>query len=293
MGRQEDIILEADLAREDSAAEDELSEEASEQVAVETGIKSLRIEELEVDSNNGDELNRKSHPLWPEIEKLSLEQLHYARQEVGEGWQLLEKDGDMIMYKREKEINGLVEDPLKASHTVRGVTAYEMCYYFFQPEYRMEWEHTVDSVKVVERISDDALIFHQLHKRIWPAAARDAAFWSHIRPVSSDKTKSLTWMVCNRSLSSEHPLAPVKKGNVRAFLTVILLCETLIHSEDDKPLSRENITCKVTYCSAVHPGGWAPPAIVREIAKHGYSKFLKTFTAYVVEKCKDKPPRFN
>lgn len=75
---------------------------------------------------------------------------------------------------------------------------------------------TVESAKCVERISDDTLVFHQLHKRVWPAAARDAAFWSHMRPVNSNKdgldskTENLTWMVCNRSLSSEHPLAPVR-----------------------------------------------------------------------------------
>lgn len=44
------------------------------------------------------------------------------------------------MYKREEEVNGMVMDPLKACHVVKGVTAREMCHYFFMPEYRNDWE---------------------------------------------------------------------------------------------------------------------------------------------------------
>ena len=81
------------------------------------------------------------HPLWAEIDRVTLEQLHYARLGVGEGgWELFAEDGEMRMYKREEEINGLVVDPLKAVHTVKGVTGREMCHYFFSPEVRMEWE---------------------------------------------------------------------------------------------------------------------------------------------------------
>lgn len=72
-----------------------------------------------------------------------LEQLRYARAGVGEdgsGWQILADEGEIKMYKREEELNGLVMDPLKAYHSVKGVTAREMCYYFFTPEFRNEWE---------------------------------------------------------------------------------------------------------------------------------------------------------
>ena len=62
-----------------------------------------------------------SHPLWPEIDRITSEQLYHARQGVGEGgWELFAEDGEMRMYKREEEINGLVVDPLKAVHTVKG-----------------------------------------------------------------------------------------------------------------------------------------------------------------------------
>jgi len=57
------------------------------------------------------------------------EQLHYAREGVGQdgnGWQIFADEGEIKMYKREEEVNGLVMDPLKAYHTVQGVTAREM-----------------------------------------------------------------------------------------------------------------------------------------------------------------------
>lgn len=55
------------------------------------------------------------------IQQVTTEQLGYARMEVGEGvWELFAEDGQMKMYKREEEVDGLVMDPLKALHQVRG-----------------------------------------------------------------------------------------------------------------------------------------------------------------------------
>ena len=93
-----------------------------------------------------------------------------------------------------------------------GVTARELCHYFFVPEVRMEWETTVEEVTVLEKIAPDTLIFLQLHKRVWPAAQRDALFWSHMRQLGKDpsllksnnendlETDSwmVTWIYCER-----------------------------------------------------------------------------------------------
>lgn len=76
------------------------------------------------------------HPLWPEIDQITLNQLYYARLEVGaeplddaladgngnSSWQLFAEEGEMRLYKREVEIDGSVCDPLKAVHTVKGIT---------------------------------------------------------------------------------------------------------------------------------------------------------------------------
>ena len=77
-----------------------------------------------------------------------------------------------------------------------GVTARELCHYFFSPDVRMEWETTVEQASVIEKISNDTLLFLQLHKRVWPAAQRDACFWSHMRKVESDGIDDIhdTWV---------------------------------------------------------------------------------------------------
>merc|ERR1719357_697122 len=145
-----------------------------------------------------------NHPLWCIIDETTNEQLHYARLQVGQDsvWELFAEDGEMKMYKREEEVDGMVVDPLKALHQVKGVTARELCYYFFAPDVRMEWEHSVEQATVLERVADDTLVFLQLHKRVWPAAQRDALFWSHMRCIRSDN-RSQTWIVCNQS--TKHP----------------------------------------------------------------------------------------
>jgi collagen type IV alpha-3-binding protein len=140
--------------------------------------------------------------------------------------------GEMKIYRRELEENGLVLDPLKAVHTVKvitiktkidhwikyhiwikkGITGHELCKYFWDPAVRMEWEGTLDSSRMIEALSDDTLIFHQVHKRVWPSAQRDTCFWSHIRSVDKNEENKNPnsfpdWIVVN--YSTTHDLAPV------------------------------------------------------------------------------------
>lgn len=76
-----------------------------------------------------------------QIERIVAEQVQYAKMGIGkDSWQLFSEEGEMKMYRREEEVNGLVIDPLKACHYVQGFSAHEMCHYFFEPEYRYEWE---------------------------------------------------------------------------------------------------------------------------------------------------------
>ncbi|XP_043664390.1 ceramide transfer protein isoform X2 [Vespula pensylvanica] len=272
--------------------------------AVETGL-----DKIDEENQLRDRLKQKSvtilttpttsavkHRLWPEIEKITMQQLHYARLGVGGagGWQLFAEDGDMRMYRREEEADGLVVDPLKACHVVKGVTGHEVCEIFFGPEYRSEWEATLEDMTVIENISKDTLVFLQTHKRIWPASQRDALFWSHIRRVTDDQDPDAhdLWIVCNHS--TEYSDYPSNVGKcVRVYLTVCLVCQTFIDPpKDEEEIKRENITCKITYCSVVNPGGWAPASVLRAVYKREYPKFLKRFTNFCIEQCKNKPITF-
>lgn len=173
--------------------------------------------------------DKPSNSLWTEIEKVTKNQLYHAQMGLGpqgtsDGWQLFAQDGEMRLYTRELEIDRLVCDPLKAVHIVKGITGYEMCQRFFSPDRRFEWEETVESMKVLEEIDSNTLIFHQVHKRVWPSAQRDAVFWSHIRQVKDPVASFLSkedvnpyncpelklynvWIVCNNSI--EKPEVPV------------------------------------------------------------------------------------
>lgn len=80
----------------------------------------------------------KYHTLWPKIDNVCVEQLKHALQGVSDlGWQIFADEGEMKMYRREEEIDGIVVDPLKSVHLVKGCTAREMCHYFFDPQYRL------------------------------------------------------------------------------------------------------------------------------------------------------------
>ena len=56
---------------------------------------------------------------------------------------------------------------------------------------------------MVEKLTENTLIFHQLHKRIWPSAQRDNCFISHIRSLNKDEFERIereignAWMVTN------------------------------------------------------------------------------------------------
>lgn len=73
-------------------------------------------------------------------------------------------------------------------------------------------------------------------------------------------------------------------------------------------LTREDVACKLIYAAngvcfgnimcayynggcffTVNPGGWAPAAVVRTIAKRELCKFIKTFSASVISKVSSTP----
>ena len=75
----------------------------------------------------------------------------------------------------------------------------------------------------------------------------------------------------------------------------------------ESELTRDDISCKLIYAAngrfprkinwyaiillsnVVNPGGWAPAAVVRTIAKREICKFIKTFSASAHEKASSTP----
>ena len=240
-----------------------------------------------------DSQTKLKHRFSDDIEKVVQEHLKYDLIDDlnSNTWELLCADGEMKIYRRELEENGIVLDPLKAVHTVKGITGHELCKYFWDPSVRLEWEGFLESSRVIEIISDDTLIFHQVQKRVWPTAQRDTCFWSHIRSVESENNEYPDWVVVNYSIS--HELAPAKEPRVRAWANVAMICSTIVSSTNrNAAITRENLTCKITYVSHVNPGGWVPANLLRAIYKREYPRFVKRFAEYVINKTANKPILF-
>jgi len=231
------------------------------------------------------------HSLKKEVEQVSAQQLRYALAGVDDGvWTIFAEEGKMKMYKREEEVDGLAVDPLKAVHYVTGVTAHEVCWHFWCPDVRLEWETTVENVTILESVDESTAINLQVHKRVWPAAQRDSLFWSHIERQVVDGTEY--WLVVNNSTDYASEAARESSDKyVRVLLTVCMTCETEIVGDksDLSKVTRDQLRCKITYCSVVNPGGWAPTSALRMVYKREYPRFLKRFTGYVIEQCKSKP----
>lgn len=253
-----------------------------------------------------------SNPVLSKVDEVTKDQLHYAQMGLvqggsTDGWQLFAEDGQMRLYSRELIVDGLVCDPLKAVRIVKGVTAHEMCHRFFSPAFRFDWEETLESMRVIDIIDENTLVFHQIHKRIWPAAQRDAVFWSHIRQVEEPKSSCLSaddinplnrpdlklqdvWIVCNNSIEKPE----VAEGScVRVKLTVSLVCETYIPiNTNPENVKRDELICKIIYSSTINPGGWAPATILRTVYRREYPRFLENFSNYVIGATKSKPIAF-
>ncbi|XP_053557376.1 ceramide transfer protein isoform X4 [Bombina bombina] len=234
-----------------------------------------------------------NHRFVQMVEEMVQNHMTYSLQDVGgdANWQLVVEEGEMKVYRREVEENGIVLDPLKATHSVKGVTGHEVCQHFWNVDVRNDWETTIESFHVVEKLSTNAIIVYQTHKRVWPASQRDVLYLSAIRMIpAANENETDTWIVCNFSV--DHNNAPLNRC-VRAKINIALICQTLASPPDgNKDISRDNIQCKITYVANVNPGGWAPASVLRAVAKREYPKFLKRFTTYVQEKTSDKPILF-
>ncbi|KAI4898335.1 hypothetical protein NFI96_024566 [Prochilodus magdalenae] len=190
-----------------------------------------------------------SHRYSTKVEEMVHSHMTYSLQDVGgdANWQLITEEGEMKVYRREVEENGVVLDPLKATHAVKGVTGHEVCHYFWDTVYRNDWETTVEHFNVVETLSDKAVIIYQTHKRVWPATQRDVLYLSVIRKIlSTNENEPDTWLVCNFSV--DHDGYPPTSRCIRAKINVAMICQTLVSPpEGNKEISRDNILCKITY----------------------------------------------
>jgi collagen type IV alpha-3-binding protein len=233
--------------------------------------------------------------LMREVEQLSAKQLRKSKagQEDG-GWELFVNDGELKMYTMENEEDGIAIDPLKAVHSVKGISGREYIDTFFNPDLKAEWDHTLDNGKVVERFSRDLVVIHQIHKRVWPASRRESLFWSFRQNVSDHRDADAldAWMMTSHD--TERDDVPLdSSSNIRVRLTISMLAQTVVlpHAQHKsiKELTRDDILCRIAYIAQIHPGGWLPAVALRQVYKREYPKFLREFTEYAANKVRSDP----
>ena len=203
--------------------------------------------------------------------------LALAREPAAPPWLAVHEDGEMKVYRRDADEGGVPCDRLKAFHFVPGLTARELLAYFFESKVRLEWEHTVDSFEVLEVLSADTLVMHNIHKRVWPSAQREGVILSHLARIDDS-----TWCVSNMSV--EHAGAPLQPNKyVRLLANVFFMATSERTGAADAPVTRQNVGARVVYLASVNPGGWAPAAAVQAISKREYPKFLRNFSKFATK----------
>uniref|UniRef100_A0A914BWZ3 START domain-containing protein n=1 Tax=Acrobeloides nanus TaxID=290746 RepID=A0A914BWZ3_9BILA len=238
-----------------------------------------------------------ANSLLTDILETTEDQLKYAKASTDEGvWEMFCDEGEMKLFSRKDyKSDGIMCDPLKAIHSIKGVTAKECIDYFFKPEHKMEWDGTIQDMEIVEQVQSNIIIFHLNHKWVPPVARRESVFWSHLCDVSHTKYKDSNafdaYAVCNFTFNRDD-VQLFHKSNVRAGARVIMLCQTVIEKQTtNSKISRDNVRCNITYMAQISPGGYVPIAPMEALYKREFPRFLKNFAEKIQEKAPGKPLR--
>ncbi|EDQ88914.1 uncharacterized protein MONBRDRAFT_32502 [Monosiga brevicollis MX1] len=258
--------------------------------ALETGLDQLEAqerhrqeEEARLESQRAQQSalpSRKTHRFTGLVDEQLQHSLALADEDVDAHWALGYQEGQLKVFRRESAESGTPTDRLKAFHYIPGISGRELAEYFFNTDYKTEWEHTIESFRVLEFLDQHTNVTHMIHKRVWPSAQRDSCFVSHFCHINEHR-----WAVLNYSV--DHDMAPQDKF-VRLTCAMFLLCDTDIQSRDT-PQSRKDVGCRITYVASINPGGWAPPSVVKAVSQREYPKFLKNLEKHVLKHYEGKP----
>lgn len=79
-----------------------------------------------------------------------------------------------------------------------------------------------------------------------------------------------------------------ENNQFRVNYTLFVVDFAVTHQSIDE-IKRADINCKLIYTAEVHPGGWAPAKVVRNIGKREITKFLKRIGTFSAEYVSNKP----
>ena len=105
---------------------------------------------------------------------------------------------------------------------------------------------TVVTMNIVEKLAENCMVFHQTHKRVWPATQRDSLYYSYMTKIddvstlgdySKEKGFRDCWMVCNESIDHD--------GGPPVSYAQTLVCSYLKGVPPDEKLS--SILCRLSF----------------------------------------------
>tara|TARA_A100000164_G_C21879095_1_gene759264 strand:- start:352 stop:996 length:645 start_codon:yes stop_codon:yes gene_type:complete len=180
-------------------------------------------------------------------------------------WKSYDEDNKQcVIYVHENDKKKL------AIKKVTGLFAKDIAYTFWSIDetVKLEWDQSVQSMRVLEVLSPNCAIIHLKMKRIWPIKARDCVCATEILQVGEGE-----WVVNN--ISVEHPLTKnIENDYVRMNCDVnMFVKEELINK--DKPKTRDNIISTITYRANVDVGSWASNVVVSKMCHKTWSNVLE------------------
>eukprot|EP01135_Chromosphaera_perkinsii_P000552 Nk52_evm14s123 gene=Nk52_evmTU14s123 len=218
------------------------------------------------------------HRFFNAVEAKVQEMLSFAKESVeGDKWTKVLENGALSIYRKEVVKNGITSDSVRAFNLYEGVTGREFSDYFYDPDFRFEWEDILETCEVLERLDDSTVILHQVYKKMPLSDQREVVFVSHQRQLEDGSC-----IIVNFSV--EHP--GVKKTRcVRAICNTAIYTENVINANEamthgdilktQNNISRSQVQCKLVYMGNVNPGGWVPASFVSRLSRFEYPKMLK------------------
>ena len=162
---------------------------------------------------------------------------------------------------------------------VFGIFAKEIAYTFWSinEETKLEWDQSIQSMKILEVISPNCAILHLKMKRIWPAKARDCIVCTELLQIADDE-----WVVNNMSV--DYPLTIQESDYVRipSISINMYVKEHLI--DNSKPKSRDNIMSTITYKADVDIGNWVSNVVVNNICHKTWMTTLDELCNTIIKK---------
>tara|TARA_Y100001980_G_C14556186_1_gene346791 strand:- start:796 stop:1434 length:639 start_codon:yes stop_codon:yes gene_type:complete len=165
-----------------------------------------------------------------------------------------EDDKDCTIYTHKEN-----DKKKMAIKKVVGLFANEIAYTFWNIDenVKLEWDQSVQSMKVLEILSPNCAIIHLKMKRIWPAKSRDCVICSELLQVGEYE-----WIVNN--ISVKHPLANIESDYTRMECNInMIVKENLINPNKER--TRDNIISTISFKADVDLGNWMTNVIVSKM----------------------------